>query len=218
MKRRNLGNTATAVLAVMLCGAFVTPALGRRPQRGPGAGLCRQPDLEAARAQLRATRRSGAGSAERLAPDAVVGTAQGGKTLDRTEHALLQDQNLESRTFGVTVSQPVFSGFETVSSTSAAENRVLSGRANLANSEQQVLLQAVQAYMQVVRDRAVLDLNRNNENVIGQQLQATRDRFDAGEVTRTDVAQAEVALCRVPSRSASRRKAISPRRWPSIGR
>lgn len=193
MKRRNLGNSATAVLAVMLCGAFVTPALAVDLNEALAQAYAGNPTLEAARAQLRAT--------DERVPEAlsgwrptVIGQAEGGKTWIEQNTPLLLDQNLESRTFGVTVSQPVFSGFETVSSTSAAENRVRSGRANLANSEQQVLLQAVQAYMQVVRDQAVLELNRNNENVIGQQLQATRDRFDAGEVTRTDVAQAESRL------------------------
>lgn len=193
MKRRNFGNAATAVMAVMLCGASVTPALAVELNEALAQAYAGNPTLEAARAQLRAT--------DERVPEAlsgwrptVIGQAEGGKTWIEQNTPLLLDQNLESRTFGVTVSQPVFSGFETVSSTSAAENRVRSGRANLASSEQQVLLQAVQAYMQVVRDRAVLDLNRNNENVIGQQLQATRDRFDAGEVTRTDVAQAESRL------------------------
>lgn len=190
MKRRNLGNTATAILAVMLCGASAAPALAVDLNEALAQAYAGNPTLEAARAQLRAV--------DEKVPEALsgwrptlTGRAEGGKTWVDQNTPLLQDQNLDSRTFGVTLSQPVFSGFETVSATSAAENRVLSGRANLANSEQQVLLQAVQAYMQVVRDRAVLDLNRNNENVIAQQLQATRDRFDAGEVTRTDVAQAE---------------------------
>ena len=95
------------------------------------------------------------------------------------------------RTYGVTVTQPIFNGFGTVSGTSQAENQVQAGRAQLVDAEQQVLLQAVQAYMGVVRDQAVLDLNINNEKVIAAQLQATKDRFEAGEVTKTDVAQAE---------------------------
>jgi TolC family type I secretion outer membrane protein len=193
MQRRYLGNTATAMFAVMLCGAFATPALAVDLNEALAQAYAGNPTLEAARAQLRAV--------DERVPEAlsgwrptVVGQVQGGKTWIEQNTPLLLDQNLESREFGVTVSQPVFSGFETVSSTSAAEKRVLSGRANLTDTEQQVLFQAVQAYMQVVRDRAVLELNRNNENVIGQQLQATRDRFDAGEVTRTDVAQAESRL------------------------
>ncbi|WP_374652810.1 TolC family outer membrane protein [Dongia sp.] len=193
MKRRNLGNTATAMFAVMLCGAIATPALAVDLNEALAQAYAGNPTLEAARAQLRATDEAVPEALSGWRPT-VVGQVEGGKTWIEQNTPLMLDQNLDSRQFGVTVSQPLFSGFETVSATSAAENRVLSGRANLADTEQQVLLQAVQAYMQVVRDRAVLELNRNNENVIGQQLQATRDRFDAGEVTRTDVAQAESRL------------------------
>jgi outer membrane protein len=193
MLRRNLGNTATAVLAVMLCGALATPAMAVDLNEALAQAYAGNPTLEAARAQLRATDEAVPEALSGWRPT-VVGTAEGGKTWVEQNTPMMLDQNLNSRQFGVTVSQPVFSGFGTVSSTSAAENRVLSGRANLADTEQQVLLQAVQAYMQVVRDRAVLELNRNNESVIGQQLQATRDRFEAGEVTRTDVAQAESRL------------------------
>ncbi len=191
--RRNFDNLATALVALMLAGAIAHPASAVDLNEALAQAYSSNPTLEAARAQLRAT--------DERVPEAlsgwrptVVGSVEGGKTWIDQNTPLLLDQNLNSRQFGVTVSQPVFSGFETVSSTSAAENRVLSGRATLADSEQKILLQAVQAYMQVVRDRAVLELNRNNEKVIAQQLQATRDRFDAGEVTRTDVAQAESRL------------------------
>ena len=193
MQRRLFANSATAILALMLTGIIAAPASAVDLNEALAQAYAGNPTLEAARAQLRAV--------DERVPEAlsgwrptVVGEAQGGKTWIEQNTPMLLDQNLNSRQFSVTVSQPVFSGFGTVSSTSAAENRVQSGRANLADTEQRVLLQAVQAYMQVVRDRAVLELNRNNENVIGQQLQATRDRFDAGEVTRTDVAQAESRL------------------------
>jgi TolC family type I secretion outer membrane protein len=66
----------------------------------------------------------------------------------------------------------------------------------LASTEQSVLQAAASAYMNVVRDQAVVELNRNNERVIERQLEATRDRFRVGEVTRTDVAQAESRLSR----------------------
>ena len=98
------------------------------------------------------------------------------------------------RSYGVTVRQPIFDGFGTVAGTSQAENLVLSGRAQLTDTEQVVLLNAVTAYMNVVRDAAVLELNRNNEKVLQRQLEATQARFDVGELTRTDVAQAEASL------------------------
>src|SRR3546814_14855056 len=86
------------------------------------------------------------------------------------------------------------SGGRTVADTERAESAVLAERARLEQREQNVLLAGANAYMNVLRDQAVLDLNVNNERVLRRQLQATRDRFEVGEVTRTDVAQAESRL------------------------
>ncbi len=94
------------------------------------------------------------------------------------------------------VEQPLFRGGETVARTRSTENLVKAGRADLLNTEQEVLLSAITAYMDVVRDRSVLELSRNNVDVLRKQLQASRDRFEVGEVTRTDVAQSEARLAR----------------------
>jgi outer membrane protein len=71
---------------------------------------------------------------------------------------------------------------------------VLAAREQLRNTEQNILLDAVTAYMNVLRDTAILNLRRNNIDVIAEQLRQTRDRFKVGEVTRTDVAQSESRL------------------------
>ena len=67
-------------------------------------------------------------------------------------------------------------------------------RARLAEVEQDILLQAATAYMDVLRDQAVLEFAINNEQRLRRQREAAQDRFDVGEVTRTDVAQAEARL------------------------
>ncbi len=95
---------------------------------------------------------------------------------------------------GVSLSQPLYRGGATVAETEAAESRVLAGRANLIDVEQQILVAAGTSYMNVVRDQSVIELNINNEKVLERQLQATLDRFEVGEVTRTDVSQAEARL------------------------
>lgn len=97
-------------------------------------------------------------------------------------------------TYGVTVQQPLFNGYGTVNAVDAAENQVLAARGELTAVEQAVLLDAAQAYMNVLREMAVLDLNVNNEQVLRRQLEATQDRFQVGEITRTDVSQAESRL------------------------
>jgi outer membrane protein len=151
------------------------------------------PTLEAARAELRATDEGVPQVLSEWRPT-VLGTVQGGHEWDDQHKPLALEQETNPRSYGVTVRQPVFDGFGTVAGTSQAENLVEAGRARLTNAEQVVLQNAVTAYMAVVRDTALLELNRNNEKVLQAQLEATQARFDVGELTRTDVAQAESRL------------------------
>lgn len=106
-------------------------------------------------------------------------------------------EDVESK--GLTVVQPIFQGGETIAQTSRADNLVLAGRADLRGTEQEVLLDAITAYMDVLRDQSVLELSRNNEEVLRKQLDASQQRFDVGEVTKTDVAQSEARLSRAES-------------------
>jgi len=95
---------------------------------------------------------------------------------------------------GLTLTQTLFNGYQTANKTRQAEAQVLSARATLATTVQNVLLNAVTAYMNLLRDSAILDLQKRNVEVLQEQLRQTRDRFNVGEVTRTDVAQAESSL------------------------
>lgn len=92
------------------------------------------------------------------------------------------------------ITQPIYNGGRTTSSTHQAVNRVYAERANLIATEQTVMFNVVQAYVGVIEDKQLLQLQINNEQVLAEQLRATQDRFRVGEITRTDVAQAEAAL------------------------
>jgi outer membrane protein len=92
------------------------------------------------------------------------------------------------------VTQPVYSGGRTVAQTRQAVNTVQSTRAQTLAVETSVFQAVAQAYLDVVRDQALVEVNRNNVAVLRKQLEATQDRFRVGEVTRTDVAQAESSL------------------------
>jgi outer membrane protein len=98
------------------------------------------------------------------------------------------------RGVGVTVDQTLFNGFRTYNSVQQAESLVLGSRETLRLTEEEVLFAGATAYMDVLRDTAALNLRRNNVEVLEEQLRQTRDRFNVGEVTRTDVAQAEARL------------------------
>lgn len=104
------------------------------------------------------------------------------------------DIKLNPARIGASLNQPLFRGGRTVAATRAAKNTVQAGRAGLIDTEQGILLQTVTAYMDVFQNQAVLELNGRNVEVLTRQLDATRDRFAVGEITRTDVAQAEAAL------------------------
>lgn len=104
-----------------------------------------------------------------------------------------------TKSMAATVSQPLFSGFSTVNSVKAADQAVRAEQNNLFNVEQDVLLSASTAYLDVVRDRAIVDLQKNNEKLLKKRLDETQQRFNVGEVTRTDVSQAEARYSQAKS-------------------
>ena len=110
------------------------------------------------------------------------------------QQALTQTLLYNNQNVGINVSQPIFRGFRTVAQTRQAEAQVEAERANLQVTEGQVLLNVATVYMNLVQAQAVLQLSINNEQVLQRQLDATDDRFRVGEVTRTDVAQAQSRL------------------------
>ncbi len=102
--------------------------------------------------------------------------------------------NARSLTIGPTISVPLYNGGAVKNAVKAAETRVDAGRANLRATESSLFSAVVGAYMDVIRDEAVVSLNRAQVGVLDVNLQATRDRFEIGDLTRTDVAQSEARL------------------------
>ena len=120
---------------------------------------------------------------------AIYKNATSGDDPDRRQHR-------EPRSLSLSLDQSLYRGGRTLAATSEAENTVKAERARLLDVEQTVLLDVVKAYMDVFRDQAVLELNINNEQVLKRQLEASLDRFEVGETTRTDVHQSEARLAR----------------------
>jgi outer membrane protein len=98
------------------------------------------------------------------------------------------------RSVGLTVTQTLFNGNQTANKTRAAESQVSGAREALRVLEETVLLSAATIYMDYLRDAAILEVQRSNVLVLEQTLKQTRDRFDVGTVTPTDVAQAQAQL------------------------
>ena len=130
---------------------------------------------------MRRPRRPSLPSAPRSPREANVGTI-GDISSDGVTHP---------RGYSVQLSQPIFEGFQNLNAIRQAKATVQAGREGLRAVEQTTLLNAVTAYVDVVRDQAVVRLRNSNVEVLTEQLRQTKDRFNVGEVTRTDVAQAE---------------------------
>src|SRR5215469_9923381 len=164
------------------------------------------PSLNAQRAALRATDETVPQALSGYRPQLSVTAVGGFNYFDQVTKAVNQQvfpnqiiygsvgQDLPTRQFGATMTQTLYNGFQTANRTRQAESGVAGARETLRVTEQQVLLDAATAYMNLIRDQAILDLNRRNVEVLTEQLKQTRDRFNVGEVTRTDVAQAESRL------------------------
>lgn len=98
-----------------------------------------------------------------------------------------------SETFGVTINQSLFDGFQTLNNVRSAKAGVAAERENLRNTEQNVLFDTVQAYMDVIQNRRIAALRQQNLGFLDEQVRAANARFEVGEGTRTDVEQARAS-------------------------
>ena len=153
------------------------------------------PKLDAARATLRATDEQVAIANSGYRPT-VAATANSGtidSTVTTTAGASAQSET-HPHGYAVTATQPLFKGGQVINTVRAAEAQVRAARETLRAVEQQVLLDSSTAFLDVIRDQAILKLRENNVRILTEDRKQTRERFAVGEVTRTDVAQSEATL------------------------
>jgi outer membrane protein len=184
-----------AIAALLVTGGLAPPAVAETLTDAFAQAYQYNPQLLAQRAQLRAT--------DEGVPQALAGwrptvqfTGSAGKEIAETTQSVkgsgpTSTQYLTPRTLDLNITEPVWTSGRTPALIRQAEHTVLSQRAQTVAIEEQVLFSVAQAYLDVVRDQATVELNVNNEQVLRRQLEATNDQFRVGEVTRTDVAQAE---------------------------
>ncbi|RWC58973.1 TolC family outer membrane protein [Mesorhizobium sp.] len=121
-----------------------------------------------------------------------------------------QSVRLTTGNFGVQINQTLFDGFQTRNNVAAAEAQVRASVESLRNTEENTLFSAAQAYMNVIRDRQVAVLTEQNLQFLTETARAARSRFEVGEGTRTDVAQADASrAAAVASLSAARAQALA---------
>jgi outer membrane protein len=204
MMLRNHWLVSGSILTML---GIALPAAGETLQEALASAYAGNPTLQSERAKLRST--------DELVPQALANwrptvSLSGNATRSNiyssiTSGSAVPNQPTQqvtqagtllysNETIGVTVTQMLYRGGRTVAQTRQAEAQVEAERANLLVTEGQVLLNVATAYMNLVQAQAVLQLSINNEQVLQRQLDAVEDRFRVGEVTRTDVAQAQSRL------------------------
>ena len=158
------------------------------------------PTLMAKRAELRAVDEGVAQARSGFRPT-IIGDGNVGHTESETESATggNNSESYNPRSVSLSAVQPLYTGGRTPAEIRAAEDLVQAGRADLMVTEQRVILDAVTAYLDVLQNEAEVELNENNVRVLGEQLEAARNRFEVGDVTKTDVAQAEARLAQAQS-------------------
>ena len=196
-----LGGVAVGVIA---CAALplAAPAQGETLESALVMAYQNNPTLNSQRASTRATDEGVPQALSGYRPKVtIIGTGgeQTSSTTTKTVNFGLGTYDTVAgyngpASIGGTVTQTLYNGFQTANKTRQAESAVLASRATLRLAEQTVLLNAATVYMNLLRDTAILDLQRRNVEVLQEQLKQTRDRFNVGEVTRTDVAQAESSV------------------------
>ncbi|GGD60273.1 type I secretion protein TolC [Croceicoccus mobilis] len=180
-----------AMLGCAALGAFATPAQADTLREALASAYNTNPTLQSARATLRATDENVPIEKSAGLPG-IDASGQYTEQLKRSENSLTAPKRFLSS--NVELSVPVYAGGAIRNSVKAAKQRVQAGRADLRATESAIFSQVVAAYMDVIRDESVVRLNLQNVEALGVNLQATSDRFEIGDLTRTDVAQSESRL------------------------
>ncbi|MED5550019.1 MAG: TolC family outer membrane protein [Pseudomonadota bacterium] len=182
--------------------AMAAPAWGQSLEDTLIMAYNSNPTLQAERANLRAIDegrvQAMAGRLPTVSADASISRqhveSQSTFVIGDDRVASSSTSDATPKNYSITASQLVYGGGQVSGAIDQATAQIMAGRESLRAVEQTVLVDAVTAFMDVRRDARVVEIRRNNAEVLAQHLQAARDRFEVGEITRTDVAQAEARL------------------------
>lgn len=189
-RRIHLLASVTAVTVAV----FSTNVSAQSLDAALAAAYINNPSLNSQRAGTRAVDENVPQALSGYRPNVAGSIGVGSQYTRNNTQGAVYDGTLLPRSYSLTVTQTIFNGLLTASTTRKAESQVKGSRETLRNTEQTVFLNAVTAYMNVIQGIALLELQQQNLAALQQELRATRDRFNVGEVTRTDVAQAEARV------------------------
>ncbi|WP_225010077.1 TolC family outer membrane protein [Novosphingobium percolationis] len=207
--------TLRASLLAGAIAALAAPAMADDLRSALVTAYQTNPTLQAARANQRATD-EGVPIAKSAALPSLSGTASYTENLEKSASPGFTPDRVLSA--GANLGLPVYAGGAIRNSIRAAKVRVEAGQADLRGVESGVFAQVVATYMDVIRDQAIVGLNRSNVQVLEVNLKATSDRYEIGDVTRTDVAQSNsrLALARGDLRTAEASLVSSRERYIQV--
>ncbi len=187
----------SAAIAALLASVSPAAVSAETLEEALSQAYATNPTLNARRASLRATDENVPQAASGWRPTVRLSGALGRRDVETEVNSRVTVNEVRNPgSAAVTVTQPLYQGGRTQAGIQRAEAQVQAERARLLASEQTIFIGVVTNYANVLRDTAIVELRANNEQRLRRQLEATRDRFRVGEVTRTDVAQAESRLSR----------------------
>jgi len=192
--------TGAAVSVLLMAVAGPAPVLADTVKAALARAYQNNPQLNAQRAQVRATDENVPQALSGYRPSVNLSTSVGYQYQQITSPGVggIGSQTVSGtqvpRSVGVTANQTLYNGNRTGNQTRVAEGQVSGAREALRSLDQSVLFQAASIYMDYLQNSAIVEVQKSNVRVLEQTLQQTRDRFNVGEVTRTDVAQSEAQL------------------------
>jgi outer membrane protein len=203
MRIRNRAVRA-ACLAAPIALAFGSAAAAETLNDAIALAYETNPTLQAARAQLRGTDEEYVQAEAGLRPSVNVSAGYSyGDEQTGQFGPQIAGANFGSASASISVSQPLYTGGRVTNRMDAAKADIMAGRQSLRQTEITVIQQVIGAYLDVRRDQEQLEISRDNAGVLARQLEETRARFEVGQLTRTDVAQAEARLAQAKAQLAT---------------
>lgn len=182
----------TFVAGLMLATIFSSPARAETIFEALSETYKSNPTLQGQRAYLRSVDENVAIAKSGYRPTIALtaGYTDANGQTKNSQVGMNNDNDGDTTSVGAKISQPLFNGFQTMNSVKAADSKVKAEQNNLFSTEQSVFLSAATAYLDVLQNEAIVELQKNNEKLLKKRLDETIQRFNVGEVTRTDVSQA----------------------------
>lgn len=189
------------ITALLLTCALSSPSKAQTVFEALSSAYNTNPTLQGQRAYLRAVDENVAIAKSGFRPTIAIRGSYSDTDISHDNYG--QNSDGANSSASAVITQPLFNGLSTLNSVKAADKNVKAEQQNLFNVEQNVFLDASTAYFNVVQNAAIVELQKNNEKLLKRKLEETTERFNVGDVTRTDVSQAKARYAQAQAATIS---------------